>query len=158
MNTAASASGSPAPIHCGRQRASATVAPAAISTANPSSTGSGSSCRSAPPTTVLIEAPLHGSKVVQSRRRPASCDDIVIGSSVTPVMRTCSGVGNLSASAMPFSGPIQLVSRETTIGARRSASCGIGNVNVRPGLASLRQSRRASVPGRSPATRQATPR
>ena len=69
-NITASASGSRAPIHCGRQRASATIAAVATSAARPSSTGSGSSCRSAPPTTVLIEAPLQASKVVQSRTRP----------------------------------------------------------------------------------------
>ena len=54
------------------------------SAAKPSNTGSGSSCRSAPPTTVLIEAPLQASKVVQSRTRPASCDGSVIGSTATP--------------------------------------------------------------------------
>ncbi len=157
-NITASASGRPAPIQLGRQRASATVAATASIAASPRSTGSGSSCRSAPPTTVLIEAPLHASKVVQSRNRPASCERIVSGSSVTPETRTVSAAGKRSASAMPFRGPIQFGSRAATTGARRSASSGIASVNVRPGLNSLRHRRRASVPVGSPETCQATPR
>ena len=62
--------------------------PVASSAANPSSTGNGSSCKSAPPTTVLIEAPLQASNVIQSRKRPASCERIVSGSSDTPETAT----------------------------------------------------------------------
>ena len=78
-------SGNPAPIHCGRQRASARPRAAASIAASPSSTGSGSSCRSAPPTTRIDRRAAPRFERRSSRAtRPASCERSVSGSSVTP--------------------------------------------------------------------------
>jgi hypothetical protein len=83
------------------------------------SSGNGSDCSSAPPATVLIDAPVHGSGAVHSRTRSRSVSHASDGFATTPRTRIGCASGPCTASASPTIRPSQCGSSCTSIGTGR---------------------------------------